>query len=283
MVPGSPETPPSTRDTGVYGPHHPGIGSLAGSRAEALAPLVRTLFRSLGAMPPVPRSAAMTDREGTSPGDLVAWIATVAAASRSAGPERTSGPWTLDRSLRGPGSPAPQEGRRSPAGAPFSEEVPALVAGSLGDQGEARVQAEPGRSRLPGLPEGPAETDSPPLVEVSLGTTAPHFPAGIPGPGIGALPSGPAGGASDLPGPKYHGTLPLISTGVSAVSAAALASRDRPGERRPAESQDPASQQAREETARGQASLDLEGLAAEMTQRILRRLKREKERRGFHA
>jgi len=257
-----------------------GASSLAGEDAEALAPLVRTLFRSLRAMPQVTATAGSPTESGA-PRDLVAWIASAAAASRA--PEETP---RLPEAIRAPWNEGPRaaaEFVHASGGQPDLREPPTLPGGTLRDRGEPSipVRAEPGRSRLPGLPEGPTETDSAPLVEVSFGASLDLGSPRASGP-LG-LPSALSGETSGLPAPTYHGTLPLISAGVSAVSAAALASRHRPGEGRSSETQEPASRKAQEETAKGQASLDLEGLAAEMTQRILRRLKREKERRGFHA
>ncbi|MBP7126121.1 hypothetical protein KBD49_07130 [Myxococcota bacterium] len=292
MRPAAPGTPGNATGPGLgemapdglirIGQDRPRPGSLAGTEAEALAPLARTLFRSLRAMPPAPRSVAMPEEGGDPAGDLVAWIA-AGGASQSDGSGRTPVLPGRDPASRAGRQPAGTGTARSAAKSPFFGELPALIANTSGDRDGMPdpVRPEPGRVRLPGLPGEPEETISTPLVEVSLGTASPH--SGIGGPGSPGLSPGIPGQPPDLPGPKYHGALPLISAGISTVSAAALASRDRPGEGRSAGSRDPAAQKAREETARGQASLDLEGLAAEMTQRILRRLKREKERRGFHA
>jgi hypothetical protein len=68
-----------------------------------------------------------------------------------------------------------------------------------------------------------------------------------------------------------------VAPALSAVAATAMMSRK--AETRPAA--------AKPETAQAQAGdkgppVDLDALAAEMTDRIARRLRRDKERRGFH-
>lgn len=119
------------------------------------------------------------------------------------------------------------------------------------------VATPPRDAALPGLPQPTAVTWT--------------FPAaGIDGAKPDSASLGPAG-------PTYREAWPLISTSLAAVSTTA-----RLAPRTPGPPQSPAPESRQGEANEGGEAVDLDGLAEEMATRILRRLKREKERRGAH-
>jgi hypothetical protein len=122
---------------------------------------------------------------------------------------------------------------------------------------------------LPWVQPGAPTERSASLVNVSTsGRLAAH---------AGSLAS-PLGSLAGIPqtGQALHGGFPLVSTALSTVAATAMtASRDDEPATRPAAA-------GPDRNSAAGASIDLDGLAAEMSERILRRFKRDKERRGFY-
>ncbi len=113
---------------------------------------------------------------------------------------------------------------------------------------------------------------------MSLGDAGPAGP--VVGPGTTPLLGGLIR-TGETPGPALRG-LPLVAPAVSVVASQAMMSRRGEGPAaRPARTQDA---QAGAAGAQGVGSqpIDLDVLAMEMAERILRRMKREKERRGHH-
>jgi len=240
----------------AFEPVFPAPAALA---AESFDPVRRTLVRSLGVLPPpeagiqgrlpsVAASAGASHGATAGASDLVEWIRLQGGGRPVAGPDRRPGS-TADGGVRG-------EGARVEAGSRRTSEPVRPV----GIQGT-----------LPGLPDLPA--------------AATRFNVSLPGRGL-ASPGGAstsfanlmAPGAAGPAGPMYHGTHALVSTALSSVAATArLATTiDEPA------AQVPAQGAASEAAAAGAPAVDLDGLAAEMSERILRRLKRDKERRGFY-
>jgi hypothetical protein len=248
----------------------------AARAAEALAPLRGTLVRSLAALPPpgpgiegrapsadAPRLAAAA---GTS--DLVEWIR-----------------------LLGGGHPAATS-QDAPVTARAAEgiEAGALVAPGAGPSGDSsfglrlpgagpaidRVRPEGIRGApLPGLPSTPAPAPRFDVSRSDRSLVSPGGAGGFPGTSFASL----LGSAPpSLSGPTYHGTHPLVSTAIGSVAATArlAATIDTPA------AAPPPGTAAAEPGAPGARAVDLDGLAAEMSERILRRLKRDKERRGFY-
>ncbi len=251
---------------------HWDLAAPVGASAESMAALQRTLVRALGSLPPAvpgsPGAGAPATPGGGATGvaDLVEWIRT-----RTPGRAPAAGAPTASAS-RGPSSPGQPPSRDA------VETSPELDLVELGtDRVSGPVRPEAVRGTLPGLPDLPGAPG--PQIDVSLPDRGLVRPGGISSmlSSLGVpVPSVPAG-------PTYHGSYPLVSTALSSVAATALASGtgEQPRGQAQSASQGQAGTGDKSEAAAGQ-SVDLEGLAAEMTERILRRLKRDKERRGFY-
>jgi hypothetical protein len=230
----------------------PLTGSVVTNAAPDLVLVQRTLARALSALAPLP---------GVTEGDVLSFLAGTGRPRRAAGASpAAAGP------RRGPG----EDGDRILVDA-------GLPAGAAESRSAVRPTA--GRPELPGLPGREHGTDRAPeadfdLVSPAAATGSPASSRPMPSPAIPAtaFPGSPAG-----TGPAYRGSLPLVAPALSAVAATAMMSRK--AETRPAA--------AKPETVQAQAGdkgppVDLDALAAEMTDRIARRLRRDKERRGFH-
>jgi hypothetical protein len=151
----------------------------------------------------------------------------------------------------------------------------ALVAPGAGPAID-RVRPEGIRgTSLPGLPSIPAHAPRFDVSRSDRSLVSPGGAGGSPGPSFASLLGS---GSPSLSGPTYHGTHPLVSTALASVAATA---RLAPAIDTPAAAQAPGTAAA-EPGAPGAQAVDLDGLAAEMSERILRRLKRDKERRGFY-
>lgn len=78
--------------------------------------------------------------------------------------------------------------------------------------------------------------------------------------------------------PTYKGFLPLVRPAIQAVASTALAK----SRAEPVGSQKPSTKDSTSGMKQKEKGIDLDSLAVEMAERIMRRLKKEKERRGFH-
>lgn len=235
----------------------------AGSSAEALASLSRTLVRSLGALAP-----SRPGSEGLS-----------ASAPPSLGTAPTSGTGELVEWIRllggGRASPAPGDAPGAEHGALPSMSRDRSEDFAFVDVGPGRptgpVRPETLRGSLPGLPE--EAPSKPVLYDVSM--TDRGFVS--PGAFSSAFSALGGGAAPAVAGPSYHGSFPLVSTALSSVAATALTAAKADESTTPAKAPD-----SSDADPQGGQAVDLDGLAAEMSERILRRLKRDKERRGFY-
>jgi hypothetical protein len=143
------------------------------------------------------------------------------------------------------------------------------IAKAAGPARGSRSRETPAAARSPRAVAAPAKAATLPGIPQSSTVTW-TFPAT----GSDATAPGPA--SLTPTGPTYREAWPLISTSLAAVSTVArLASRD-------SGPLPPAPESTRSEANDNGESVDLDGLAEEMATRILRRLKREKERRGDH-
>jgi len=225
--------------------------------AGTLAFLRRTLGRTMRAMSREPGAetgpAAAQQREWLS--DLAVLLGLPAMPTLHA-PQGASAMPTA----AGGDQPGPVQGRPEPA------EVVALP---RLDTHEA-VRAERVEALPPGLPEEP----------VTLSLSAEMAPGPVVGPG-GAPPlTGLIQSGASPVGPSFAGSWPLVAPALSAVAAQAMLSSRREA---PARASQPAAGPAESSAPSGGAqAIDLDALAMEMAERILRRMKREKERRGYH-
>lgn len=235
----------------------------AGSRAGAIPAgamwfIQRTLGRALRALPPEawgeagPRGEAGS---GLVPADLAGLLGIVPAVTRGARAETAEAgrPWER-------------------AGATAGDLVaPPGVSATAGEPARI-VRPERVEARTPGLPEESV------ILEMSLWDTGPAGPVVGPGtaPSLGGLIR-----TGETPGPALRG-LPLVAPAVSAVATQAMMSRRSEGPTaRPTRTPDAQAPAAGSEAA-GSQPIDLDVLAIEMAERILRRMKRDKERRGHH-
>jgi hypothetical protein len=233
-------------------------GTIPTGASPDLILVQRTLARALSALAPEAGGAGEAGRAG---GEVIDFLSAGRAATV----------------LHGAARPAERAGADT---VPEADER-AMVDTALGSatavagKGSA-VRPSRGRSVPPGLPQADTTTAAaadfdlvaPPPVTTGPGATAsiPSFPMQPT-----AFPGSPARG------PALRGGLPLVAPALSAVSATSFMSRKE--ETRPAASRREA---ARETADHKGPAIDLDTLAAEMTDRIARRLKRDKERRGFH-
>ena len=133
---------------------------------------------------------------------------------------------------------------------------------------------------LPGLPgHGTEATPS----STNLDLITPFAPPAGGFPAERAAPSPTFASTLAMPrgGSEWHGMFPLVQPALSAVAAGAMMSRR---DETPASQPSGPAQQAESkggEDSKG-PTIDLDALAGEMADRIARRLKRDKERRGFY-
>lgn len=223
--------------------------------AGAMWFIQRTLGRALRALPPESFGEAGPQGEATSgliPPDLVRLLGVVPMGTRTPREGTAGSPWEgiggVVRDLVVP--PGPE----------------AATSGKFA----RTVRPERLEARPPGLPEEPV------TIELSLGDTGPAGPVVGPGtvPSISGLIR-----AGEAPSPALRG-LPLVAPAVQAVASQAMLSRRTEGAR---PTQAPGGQApATGAQAAGSQPIDLDVLAMEMAERILRRMKRDKERRGHH-
>jgi len=162
------------------------------------------------------------------------------------------------------------EGRR-PAGQPGQVgELPGQKPTEQESVALEVVTPAPGTQRLPGVPTAPAD--------LGFSLVAPS------GPDRGSLEASLAQAlsrsAGDATGPMYKAAMPLVAPAVSAVAASAMMAR-REEARPAAQATGPKPSETSQDAKAGDA-VDLDALAVEMADRILRRMKRDKERRGFY-
>lgn len=129
---------------------------------------------------------------------------------------------------------------------------------------ETRVRPSPGRPVTPGLPSGEAVSD--------IEFVKPFTPSKSV---VSPFTENVFSQATRL-APVQRGSLPLVTPHVVVTPTPMMSRRE---EQRPAPAKSASQQQQKVETG---PVLDLEALAAEMADRIARRLKRDKERRGFY-
>jgi len=251
---------------------------------EDLTVVQRTLARALAAMPP----EALFKEKAT--GDLPEAPETLPdifnfLAARGRSRRKASGP--LPR-----GSSRTMKGDRVPTDEFVSADAgqgPSYLATTTTTTGTGtggavaeRQQVIPERVDrvMPGLPDEAATLE--------LSVAEPDFVStAVSGAGGGF--AGSAGQAPALTGlispdstvPSYHGMMPLVSPAVSAVASRAMLSERREGGTRPGPAPSGTEDARGRESGRGQ-TIDMDALAMEMAERIIRRLKREKERRGLY-
>jgi hypothetical protein len=94
-----------------------------------------------------------------------------------------------------------------------------------------------------------------------------------------AIPPATSGGGAAASEPSYKGAMPLVRPAIQAVAATAML-KERGGASSGQGSG--AAGKSGPQDQQDERGIDLDSLAVEMAERIMRRLKREKERRGFH-
>ena len=154
------------------------------------------------------------------------------------------------------------------------------AAGGLGSsaEGGGAVRAERVSAVPPGIPQGEEtitiSVDEAGFVSVGGGSGA----IGGSGAGSGMVSPIVASVVGKDEGPAYRGSLPLVGARVVAeVGQRAMLSR-REERHQPRQEPSPAFEEERPPGVK----VDLEALAMEMADRILRRIKKEKERRGLY-
>lgn len=253
LVARSPEREAGAREAAGEAGSRGGAGAIP---AGTMWFIQRTLGRALRGLPPEAwgEPGAQGGASGLVPADLAGLLGIVPVSSRVAQAEAT------------------EAGRR-----------PGRTDGAAGDllfspgtgatTAESRtIRPERVEVRAPGLPEEPV------TLELSLGDAGPAGPVVGPGmaPSLGGLVR-----TGETPGPALRG-LPLVAPLVSVVASQAMMSRRSEGPAaRPARTPD-AQASAGGGQGEGSQPIDLDVLAMEMAERILRRMKRDKERRGHH-
>lgn len=225
--------------------------------AGAMWFIQRTLGRALRALPPEAWGEAgpRAVESGLVPADLAGLLGIVPAKTLEARAETAEAGRRSERAGGAVGDLVSPPGTDATAGEPARTVRP------------ERIEA-----RTPGLPEEPV------ILEMSLGDTGPAGP--VVGPGTVPSLSGLIR-AGETPGPALRG-LPLVAPAMSAVASQARMSRRSEGPAaRPTRTPDAQAPAAGSQAA-GSQPIDLDVLAIEMAERILRRMKRDKERRGHH-
>ncbi|NOZ02042.1 MAG: hypothetical protein GXP54_09165 [Deltaproteobacteria bacterium] len=245
---------------------------------ESLSMVKGTLARSLGALPQGPgrEEPPAMDRdfeqdimtfliEAGRRGRIGAAQGHIRAADHPADNGSVGGAWTDavsgERVVAAPWGIA--QGEMGHLGMPYDRNVDTVK--------PSRIEAV-----LPGIQEG-GESIEFSLPDIRSGRSA-----------VPAIPS--ASGAPTLSGviepgtqsPAYRGVMPLVSPALSAVADQAMLSRREPGVTTGLETsrkQDVDSASRAEGSGKG---IDMDALAMEMAQRIMRRIKRDKERRGLN-
>ena len=240
---------------------------------ENLSIVRRTLARAMGALP-----AGFLEPGGESGPQAAIPEQEVLTFLQAAGRSRV-GP-VIQGTPKG--TALSEQGRTGPAGAEQrtrARDIPGAEwqVGAPGKDGHEPVRPTRSESVPPGIPEGAT------VVEFSLPRTGASSRAGgAHSPAVGG--GGPVLSGLVVPGvpvPAYGGLLPLVSPALSAVRGQAMMSRrEEGGQPRPPTGPEA----ARESPAAGSGGkrIDMDALAMEMAERIMKRMRRDKERRGLY-
>lgn len=250
----------------------PGMGDVF----ENLSLVEGTLARTLGALS---EQGFRTRSDGHDPvldSGILTYLAAIVRPDRH--PRSRWTPGTGSPSRRHRGATRPQDG--APDTVYFEPgAVPSRYMGSGTDQQPRDESVRPARieTKPPGVPQGGTalEFSTGDMGVVSVASGGDWVSSGDRAPALSGLVEPGAA----VPG--YKGMMPLVSPALSAVAGQALLSprADESGPGGPTGSREP------EETAPGDSSskrIDMDALAMEMAERILRRIKRDRERRGLH-
>lgn len=271
-------------------------GSAPSPRADRSGrqPNVPTILPVLALASPLPDMPAVATRDEEVPraatfarfADAVA-ARILPATGRRGPPSRVADGTGRAQPARG-GPRQPARAGVAPAGAPIGDVPHALVAGAEGawpgvsrDQGR-RLRGGDGDS-LPGGPPVPHARPAAAALPTLPGLPRPStvtwsLAAATHGGGGSDAPAGLPGAQAGPGQPAYRDGWPLVATSLAAVSMTARLATRESGPPSPQ-----VEQESSRETGDSGGGVDLDSLAEEMASRILRRLKREKERRGVHA